>query len=92
MDRNFQKVPQFKCLLASFFFDFVLLFPVWFSIDFFHVYMMLMGQLLSADVGRIGIGICYDLRFQELAAIYAARGLFAFLFLSYVNFEIVYFH
>ena len=27
-----------------------------------------------ADVGRIGIGICYDLRFQELAMIYAARG------------------
>jgi omega-amidase len=29
-----------------------------------------------AEVGRIGIGICYDIRFQELAIIYAARGLF----------------
>lgn len=29
-----------------------------------------------ADVGRIGIGICYDIRFQELAMLYAARGIF----------------
>lgn len=28
-----------------------------------------------ADVGRIGVGICYDIRFQELAMLYAARGL-----------------
>ncbi|KAK7283363.1 hypothetical protein RIF29_12825 [Crotalaria pallida] len=26
------------------------------------------------EVGRIGIGICYDIRFPELAMIYAARG------------------
>lgn len=32
-------------------------------------------QMIHADVGRIGIGICYDIRFQELAMIYAARGL-----------------
>lgn len=30
--------------------------------------------LVVAEVGRIGIGICYDIRFQELAMIYAARG------------------
>lgn len=32
--------------------------------------------LIHAEVGRIGIGICYDIRFQELAILYAARGLF----------------
>ena len=31
--------------------------------------------LVHAEVGRIGIGICYDIRFPELAMIYAARGL-----------------
>ncbi|XP_042060399.1 omega-amidase, chloroplastic-like [Salvia splendens] len=30
--------------------------------------------IVDTDVGRIGVGICYDIRFQELAAIYAARG------------------
>ncbi|KAK4493273.1 hypothetical protein RD792_017848, partial [Penstemon davidsonii] len=30
--------------------------------------------IVDTDVGRIGIGICYDIQFQELAAIYAARG------------------
>ncbi|KAL6519204.1 Omega-amidase, chloroplastic [Orobanche gracilis] len=30
--------------------------------------------IVDTDVGRIGIGICYDIRFQELAAIYASRG------------------
>ncbi|KAF5743165.1 Nitrilase/cyanide hydratase and apolipoprotein N-acyltransferase family protein isoform 1 [Tripterygium wilfordii] len=30
--------------------------------------------VVDTEVGRIGIGICYDIRFQELAMIYAARG------------------
>ncbi|KAG6413849.1 hypothetical protein SASPL_126564 [Salvia splendens] len=30
--------------------------------------------VIDTDVGRIGIGICYDIQFQELAAIYASRG------------------
>ncbi|RWV91621.1 hypothetical protein GW17_00046087 [Ensete ventricosum] len=30
--------------------------------------------IVDTDVGRIGIGICYDIRFQELAMLYAARG------------------
>ncbi|GKV03666.1 hypothetical protein SLEP1_g15932 [Rubroshorea leprosula] len=30
--------------------------------------------IVDTDVGHIGIGICYDIRFQELAMIYAARG------------------
>ncbi|KAK9102474.1 hypothetical protein Sjap_019728 [Stephania japonica] len=30
--------------------------------------------IVDTDVGRIGIGICYDIRFQELAMVYAARG------------------
>ncbi|KAJ6914780.1 hypothetical protein NC651_016917 [Populus alba x Populus x berolinensis] len=29
--------------------------------------------IVDTEVGRIGIGICYDIRFQELAIIYAAR-------------------
>ncbi|XWS26454.1 hypothetical protein CRYUN_Cryun26dG0034000 [Craigia yunnanensis] len=33
-----------------------------------------LSSIVQADVGRIGIGICYDIRFQELAMIYAARG------------------
>ncbi|XP_047942703.1 omega-amidase, chloroplastic-like [Salvia hispanica] len=31
-------------------------------------------MFVAEDVGRIGIGICYDIQFQELAAIYASRG------------------
>ncbi|KAL6215262.1 hypothetical protein ACLB2K_014693 [Fragaria x ananassa] len=30
--------------------------------------------IVDTEVGRIGIGICYDIRFQELAMIYGARG------------------
>ncbi|GAB4836962.1 Omega-amidase, chloroplastic [Ancistrocladus abbreviatus] len=30
--------------------------------------------VVDTEVGRIGIGICYDIQFQELAMLYAARG------------------
>ncbi|XP_076908809.1 omega-amidase, chloroplastic-like [Bidens hawaiensis] len=30
--------------------------------------------IVDTDVGRIGIGICHDICFQELAMVYAARG------------------
>ncbi|KAJ4911937.1 hypothetical protein Rs2_06558 [Raphanus sativus] len=33
--------------------------------------MCMVGVSLAPDVGRIGIGICYYIRFQELAMIYA---------------------
>ena len=32
------------------------------------------GTVIDTDVGRLGIGICYDMRFPELAQIYAQRG------------------
>ena len=32
------------------------------------------GQFIYADWCKIGIGICYDARFQEMAALYALRG------------------
>lgn len=30
--------------------------------------------IFDTDIGRIGVGICYDIRFPELAALYASRG------------------
>ena len=30
--------------------------------------------VVESEVGRLGVGICYDLRFPEMAALYAARG------------------
>jgi hypothetical protein len=32
------------------------------------------GTVVDTEVGRLGIGICFDVRFPDLAAIYAARG------------------
>ncbi|KAK4481970.1 hypothetical protein RD792_012884 [Penstemon davidsonii] len=32
------------------------------------------ATIVDTDVGRIGIGICHDIRFPELAMIYRARG------------------
>lgn len=40
------------------------------------------NELIYAEVGRNGIGICYDIRFQELTMIYAARGLFPLILLT----------
>ena len=30
--------------------------------------------VVDTELGKLGIGICYDLRFQELAMLYAKRG------------------
>lgn len=30
--------------------------------------------LVDTDCGKLGIGICYDIRFPEMAAIYARKG------------------
>lgn len=30
--------------------------------------------VVDTDAGRLGIGICYDIRFPELAQLYAQRG------------------
>ena len=32
------------------------------------------GTVVDTDAGRLGIGICYDIRFPELAMMYAQRG------------------
>ena len=32
------------------------------------------GTVVDTDAGRLGIAICYDIRFPELAMIYAQRG------------------
>ena len=32
------------------------------------------GTVVDTDAGRLGIGICYDIRFPELAMLYADRG------------------
>ena len=32
------------------------------------------GTVVDTDAGRLGVGICYDIRFPELAIMYAQRG------------------
>jgi omega-amidase len=32
------------------------------------------GTVVDTDAGRLGVAICYDLRFPELAMVYAHRG------------------
>lgn len=32
------------------------------------------GTVVDTDAGRLGIAICYDIRFPELAMLYAQRG------------------
>ena len=38
------------------------------------------GTVVDTAVGRLGIGICYDLRFPELAMCYARRGVQAIVY------------
>lgn len=52
------------------------------SIELFIVNIVVkINHNFAAEVGRIGIGICYDIRFQELAMLYAARGLYIGIYL-----------
>ena len=46
------------------------------SVTWSHFATLFFQVIISftSEVGRIGIGICYDIRFQELAMLYAARG------------------
>jgi predicted amidohydrolase len=30
--------------------------------------------VFNADIGRVGVGICHDIRFPELAMLYGAKG------------------
>lgn len=32
------------------------------------------SRVVDTDAGRLGIGICYDIRFPEMAMVYAQRG------------------
>lgn len=32
------------------------------------------GTVVDTEIGRLGVGICFDVRFPELAMVYAARG------------------
>eukprot|EP01128_Nolandella_sp_AFSM9_P009016 TRINITY_DN5657_c0_g1_i1.p1 TRINITY_DN5657_c0_g1~~TRINITY_DN5657_c0_g1_i1.p1 ORF type:complete len:292 (-),score=68.60 TRINITY_DN5657_c0_g1_i1:87-926(-) len=41
--------------------------------------------VLSTEYGSVGVGICYDIRFAEMAAIYGARGCFLLCFPAAFN-------
>lgn len=43
--------------------------------------------LFNADFGRVGVGICHDIRFPELAMLYGAKGCLFFVEILYTIVE-----